>query len=98
VHCGLRLHPRRPDPPAPRRGLSTATTDRERPIYTPEAAACTTQEFRTNHGGAFSPAVGIWARPIETGSGLSPNGEVSGRRVQTSRDSYEYAQWFFSMP
>ena len=46
----------------------------------------------------FSPAVGIWARPIETGSGSSPNGEVSGRRVQSSRDSYECAQRFFSMP
>jgi hypothetical protein len=32
-----------------------------------------------------------------TGSGLSANNEVSGRRVQSSRDSYECAQRFFSM-
>jgi hypothetical protein len=41
----------------------------------------------------FSPVVASGP-----GSGLSSNGEYSGRRVQSSRDSYECAQRFFSMP
>jgi hypothetical protein len=34
----------------------------------------------------------------EAGLGLSPDGEISGRRIQSRRDSYECAQRFVSMP